>query len=67
MNRDIVEEIVEEMGLELRSYQVTTEDGYILTVFRVNSPDAWATGRTKRPVFIQHGLFMDAGYFIMHK
>lgn len=50
-------EIVAAQGLASEEYNVTTDDGYILTMHRIYSNDA--TNEKKKVVFLQHGV-MDA-------
>ena len=48
-------------------HDIVTEDGYILEVHRIpyGVNPASRTNRTKRPVFLQHGLFdSDADWII---
>lgn len=58
------EEIVRENGFIFESHPVTTEDGYILNVFRVNSQD---TKPGAKVVFLQHGIVDSADCWVMHK
>ena len=44
-----MEEIVKFDGYQFESYDVTTDDGYILQLHRVNSPDKDHT-KSKKPV-----------------
>ena len=44
-------------GLECVGHDVTTDDGYILTVFRVNKSGMPAGAKA---VFLQHGLFSES-------
>jgi len=43
---------------------VTTDDGYILSVFRVTSPDMKPGAH---PIFLQHGLFSDSTTWVLNK
>ncbi|KAI3876421.1 hypothetical protein MKW92_038148 [Papaver armeniacum] len=50
-------------GYKCQEFTVTTKDGYILSLQRVNS--AKGNPKTKEPAFLQHGLFMDgASWFL---
>lgn len=53
-------EIVQTRGYEIETHQVTTKDGYILTVFRIPNGKSGAkmgtSLRNKSPVLLQHGL-----------
>lgn len=55
------EEIVTRKGYPLSSYHVTTEDGYILKLFRIsgkkNSQNE-KNNKSKKVVLLQHGLFV---------
>lgn len=46
--------MIEHYGYEAETHEVTTEDGYILTVFRCNSKKS--TSNRRKVVVIQHGL-----------
>ena len=60
-----IKEIVEADGLTFEYHSVTTEDGYILSVHRVTSPDF--AGKTSKPVvFLQHGLFSSSEAFVLN-
>ncbi|KAI3909145.1 hypothetical protein MKW98_012882 [Papaver atlanticum] len=50
-------------GYKCQEFTVTTEDGHILSLQRVNSVKG--NEKTKEPAFLQHGLFMDgASWFL---
>jgi len=49
------QQVVEAAGFGFEQHQVTTEDGYILTVFRIKNADVQA-GVKQPVVFMQHGL-----------
>lgn len=51
---------VESKGYIFEEHKITTEDGYILTAFRVPSKNAENAGG-KTPIFMQHGLIDDGG------
>ena len=40
-------------------YQVTTEDGYILSLYRIPGTISKDTNRDKRPIFLMHALATD--------
>lgn len=46
-------------------HKVTTEDGYILTVFRCNSKKT-ASQANKRAVIVQHGLLASSDDFCIN-
>lgn len=48
----------------VEEHKVTTEDGYILTVFRVNSKDN-KDPNSKPAVFLQHGITEDGHAFFL--
>lgn len=59
-----VPEIVMRYGYPIEVHNVTTSDGYILTVFRI--PHGIHTNTTsKKPVFLQHGLAINSGSFLI--
>lgn len=51
-------------GFEVDSYKVTTEDGYILTVFRCYSRD-YSIDELK-PIILQHGMMDSSDSFCMN-
>lgn len=57
-------QIVEENGFEFSSHQVTTDDGYILNVFRIQNPGVTKSGAPV--VFLQHGIVDSADCWIMN-
>lgn len=64
VNNDDIIEIVEAAGFNASSYDVETEDGYILKVHRVLSPNVTSSERNQ-VYFLQHGLFTTAADFVM--
>ena len=58
-----IETIVPPSKYTFESYAVTTEDGYILTVFRLKSKSA---RQNNKVVFLQHGLSNDAGAWLQN-
>jgi hypothetical protein len=54
-------EIVERHGYNIKKHSATTDDGYILTVFRVTSKDKEPT---KSPVFVQHGVVTNSANWV---
>ncbi|KAI3835109.1 hypothetical protein MKW92_035246 [Papaver armeniacum] len=55
--------MVTRAGYKCKEFTVTTDDGYVLSLQRVNS--AKGNVKTKEPAFLQHGLFMDgASWFL---
>lgn len=49
-------------GAIFESYPVTTEDGYILSVYRITRLE----NLHNQPVFLQHGIADSADCWIMH-
>lgn len=58
------DELIRYHGYEAEEHSVTTEDGYILTIFRCNSRNT--TIKRKRPVIIQHGLLLSSDDFCVN-
>lgn len=50
-------------GYPILTYNVTTEDDYILTVYRIPH-GINKTQERKQPVLIQHGAFQDAAVWV---
>jgi hypothetical protein len=50
--------MVERNGYEMESHNVVTEDGYILTVFRLTS-SLEGSNEKKQPVYVEHGIFLN--------
>ena len=58
-----IQQIVEAAGYKYEEHQVTTKDGYILTLMRVKKHDL----PDKSPViFMQHGLFDSANAWVQN-
>ena len=64
------EEITNNAGLRYEEHQVTTEDGYILTMYRIpgfiDEEQEPQTNGPKPPVLFQHGLFSSAYCWIVN-
>jgi hypothetical protein len=56
-------ELTFDQGLNHECHSVTTEDGYILGLFRIRNPN---TKEGAPVVFMQHGLLGSAENFIMN-
>ena len=54
---------IEQNGLKFEEHFVRTDDNYILTLFRVYKPGIFRG----KPVFVQHGIFQDAGIWILNE
>jgi pimeloyl-ACP methyl ester carboxylesterase len=59
------QQVVEENGFKFEQHEVETEDGYLLTVFRVMNAEV-AAGKKQPVVFMQHGLMDTADTWIMN-
>ncbi|KAK5643345.1 hypothetical protein RI129_007190 [Pyrocoelia pectoralis] len=59
-----VPEIVRRHGYPVEVHNVTTDDGYILTVFRIPYGRHGNT-TSKKPVFLQHGITLNGGAFVL--
>lgn len=64
-----IEQQVAQKGYKFESYKVPTEDGYVLTVFRIpgklKEPMENIKSR-KQPVYMQHGMFDDGGTWLFN-
>jgi hypothetical protein len=51
--------MVERNGYKVKSHSVVTEDGHILTLFRVTSNQ---TGKNekKQPIYMEHGILLSS-------
>lgn len=58
------DELIRYYGYEAEEHKVTTEDGYILTVFRCNSRKNMRM--EKKPVVLQHGIVCTSDEFCEH-
>jgi len=61
-----IQEIVVSRGYPLETHFITTQDGYILKVFRIPGPKG-STTINQKPCLLQHGLFDSADSFIIHR
>lgn len=53
-------EIADRYGCVLTTHKVTTEDGYILSMYRLSKKDTTnSTDTNLTPVMIQHGILVD--------
>ena len=61
-------EICAENGFNYETHQVTTEDGYILSVFRIPGlvSEEADTNTTKPPILFQHGILDSANCWIVN-
>ena len=61
-----IEDIVMQDGYFFMNYNVTTEDGYILELHRVWSPDFDDSSVSKPVVFFMHGLLSSSEAFLLN-
>ena len=62
-----IKQICKENGFVIQQHLVTTEDGYILTVFRIPGYLNETKPYQKKPVVLmQHGLEADAACWLIH-
>ncbi|KAL3275597.1 hypothetical protein HHI36_020352 [Cryptolaemus montrouzieri] len=58
-----IEELIHKYGYPLESHEVTTEDGYLLNIFRIPHGKG-GSGVNKKPVLMVHGLLGESENFI---
>lgn len=60
--------MVENAGYKFDQYTVKTEDGYVLTMFRIRNKSIIKedSGKEAPVVFLQHGLFSSADCWLGH-
>jgi len=58
-------DICKENGYAFEKHKVTTQDGYILTAFRIPGK-VGETGKNKPPIYFQHGILDSADCWIMN-
>lgn len=56
-----IQEQVESRGFRFEEHKATTEDGYILTLYRVPGRKSQNGVGDKLPIYMQHGLIDDGG------
>ncbi|KAJ3621876.1 hypothetical protein MTP99_002427 [Tenebrio molitor] len=56
-------EMIRNNGYKVESYEVTTSDGYILTLFRIPPADS-DNRKGKQPVFMLHGIATDSSVWV---
>lgn len=59
-------EIVNENGFIFEKYDVVTEDGYILSLFRIVANSTKIDDKNKPVAFLMHGILDSADCFIMN-
>ncbi|XP_065903895.1 gastric triacylglycerol lipase-like [Dysidea avara] len=66
LNRDTVE-LITSKGYPAETHQVTTQDGYILTIHRIPHGDNSSLGAVQKPVvFLQHGLVCSSAEWVIN-
>lgn len=58
------DQFIEYYGYQAEIHNVTTEDGYILTLYRCNSKTFQS--KERKPAIIQHGLGASSDFFVMN-
>jgi lysosomal acid lipase/cholesteryl ester hydrolase len=58
-------ELVQKYGYPVEEHIVETEDGYLLTHFRIPHGRAGASARRRRPVILQHGIASASDMWIL--
>ena len=58
-NFKTLEQMANEYGFLTEKHQVTTQDGYILSLYRIPGAISKDTDRDKRPIFLMHALATD--------
>ncbi|XP_060193382.1 triacylglycerol lipase 2-like [Lycium barbarum] len=53
-------------GYKCQEYEVTTEDGYILSVQRIPEGRVGGGGQNRQPVLLQHGVLVDGVTWLMN-
>lgn len=57
-------EIIERNGYPVEIHDVTTEDGYILNLFRIPHGKTKERGQEGPPVYLQHGFGSSSACFV---
>lgn len=60
-----IQELIRSRGFEIEEHDVTTEDGYILTMHRIVDVHK-NVSQTRRPIILQHGLLGSAIDFLIN-
>ncbi|XP_049346463.1 triacylglycerol lipase 2-like [Solanum verrucosum] len=53
-------------GYKCHQYEVTTDDGYILSVQRIPQGRVGGSGHNRQPVLLQHGILVDGATWVMN-
>ena len=62
--RQALQDIVKEHGYDLETYEVPTNDDYILVLHRIQGKPLQNSNRNLPPVFLQHGLLCSSADFL---
>jgi len=63
--RTLQPELVQKYGYPVEEHTVKTEDGYLLTHFRIPHGRAGASAGRRRPVILQHGMAAASDMWIL--
>ena len=58
-------ELIKNKGYPVEEHNVTTQDGYILTMHRINKPDS-SSSSSKQVVLLQHGLMDSSSTWVVN-
>lgn len=58
-------ELAKKYGYDTETHRVTTQDGYILALHRINGSPKSPKSTGKPPVFLVHGLFESSAEWVM--
>ncbi|XP_045463037.1 lipase 1-like [Harmonia axyridis] len=58
-----IEELVQKYGYPIESHEITTEDEYMITIYRIRHGKDDKTTNTK-PILLMHGLFSQCEHYI---
>ena len=61
-----IEEIITSKGFKVEKHQVKTEDGYILTIFRIPGAKDCTDPSNNPPVIFQHGILDSSDAWVCH-
>jgi len=59
-------ELIKNKGYPVEEHNVTTQDGYILTMHRINKPDSSSSSSLKQVVLLQHGLMDSSSTWVVN-
>ena len=61
-----VPQLIESRGFRAESYDIPTEDGFILVLHRIINPHAEKHGHQGRPVLLGHGIAAHSGHWLIN-